>query len=304
MGISIHDIYVQYMSRTIYYSLEPGIQIRDYYNYILSLIMRVSTELNLNRDVTFVENIMDIPCMRVYLNFEHTLVKQYDENPGFQTGIIEDTSDGSRYLVRIDDILLSKFDIVIDYSMPNMYNVMSSRKFESLYKKMVYIAPSLYRYDRLSYSKYRPYDTMTSFYDTTIPRRAKLLNGMGQNHLNVFDCFDKSTLERIYKYTKIMINIHQTDVHHTFEELRVLPALQCGVIVISEISPLSELVPYGDYVIWCSYDEIVNKVREILGNYESYRSLIFDQPKKIGLNDLNDLNYSNLRDKFLSRTQT
>jgi hypothetical protein len=294
-------------SRTIYYYPEPAVHICDYYNYILSMLQCISNELNINYDIVFIEDVTshrNRPCMRVYLNFEHTLVKPYEGNPGYQTGIIEDNSDGSQYLVRIDDAYLCRYDIVIDYSIPNIYNVMSSRKFDNLYKKMVYIAPSLYRYDCLPQWRYRPYDTMTSFYDTTIPRRAKLLNRFGDGHINVFDCFDKSTLEQIYKYTKIMINIHQTDIHHTFEELRVLPALQCGVIVISEVSPLSELVPYNDYVIWCSYDEIVDKVREILDNYESYRSMVFDQPKKMGLNELNQLNYNRLRDKFLSRTQT
>ena len=101
-----------------------------------------------------------------------------------------------------------------------------------------------------------------------------------------------------------MINIHQTDSHHTFEELRVLPALQCGVIVISESSPLIELIPYSDYVIWCPYDQIIDKANEVLNNYESFRSEIFDQPKRIGLNDMNDLNRRALRDKVLSWAQS
>jgi hypothetical protein len=297
-------------SRTVYYYPEPAVHIRDYYNYVLSYLARISNELQLDYDIVFVEDVtsnMDRPCKRVYMNFEHTLVLQCEDNEGFQIGIVEDNSGESTYLVRIDDVYLSRYDIVIDYSLPNLYNVMSSRKFDSLYGKMVYVAPSLYRYDSIPAWQYRPHDTMTSFYDITLPRRAKLLSDIHErvnpNHLNVFDCFDKSTLERIYKYTKIMINIHQTDIHHTFEELRVLPALQCGVIVISEISPLSELVPYDDYVIWCSYDEIADKTREVLNNYESFKHEIFDKPKKFGLNDLNELNYNRLRDKFLSRTQ-
>ena len=173
---------------------------------------------------------------------------------------------------------------------------------------MVYIAPSIYRYNSMPLNTARPYDTMTSFFDTTIPRRAELLSSIDErvnkSHLNVFDCFDKDTLQRIYKNTKIMINIHQTDSHHTFEELRVLPALQSGVIVISESSPLTELIPYSDYVIWCPYDQIIDKANEVLNNYESFRSEIFDQPKRIGLNDMNDLNRRALRDKVLSWAQS
>ena len=71
----------------------------------------------------------------------------------------------------------------------------------------------------------------------------------GITYINVNNCFEKDKLQTLYKNTKILINIHQTDHHHTFEELRVLPALQCGVLVICEHSPLSNLIPGNDYII-------------------------------------------------------
>ena len=79
------------------------------------------------------------------------------------------------------------------------------------------------------------------------------------------------------KKTKILINIHQTDHHDTIEELRILPAIQCGVIVISEISPLSELVHYHPYIIWTSYDTILDKANEVLENYDEYHKSIFTE---------------------------
>ena len=79
----------------------------------------------------------------------------------------------------------------------------------------------------------------------------------------------------MYSSTKIILNIHQTDHHHTFEELRVLPALLSGVIVICEESPLKEHIPYKDYVVWCNYDEIINVTKDVLSNYEKYYELLF-----------------------------
>ena len=102
-----------------------------------------------------------------------------------------------------------------------------------------------------------------------------VLTKNGFQFLNVNNCFIKNDLQNLYKNTKILINIHQTEHHHTFEELRVLPALQCGVIVISENSPLSELVPYNDYIIWTSYDKILEKTIEIINNYDYFHDLIW-----------------------------
>jgi hypothetical protein len=97
------------------------------------------------------------------------------------------------------------------------------------------------------------------------------------SHTNVNDCFEKKRLEQLYCNTKILINIHQTDHHHTFEELRVLPALLCGCIVICEDSPLKELVPYHKYLIWVKYDEIVEKCIEIQNNYDFYYNKLFQK---------------------------
>ena len=74
---------------------------------------------------------------------------------------------------------------------------------------------------------------------------------------------------------KILINVHQTDHHHTFEELRVLPALLNGVIIISEDVPLKDKIPYNEFIIWSDYDKIVDKVKEVYENYEFYYNKIF-----------------------------
>lgn len=117
-------------------------------------------------------------------------------------------------------------------------------------------------------------------------------------HTNINNCFDKNSLQKLYKNTKILINIHQTDDNHTFEELRVLPALQCGVIVICEKSPLNWMIPYNDYIIWAEYDNIVNKMIEVAHNYDHYYDLIFckESEKKVKLCEFDTMNYNVLSD--------
>ena len=96
--------------------------------------------------------------------------------------------------------------------------------------------------------------------------RKKLLENISKSnlsHSNTNNCFDKIKLQELYQNTKILINIHQTPYHDTFEELRCLPALQNGVIVVSEKSPLSHLVSYNELIIWTDYDNIINKTKGI-----------------------------------------
>jgi hypothetical protein len=82
-------------------------------------------------------------------------------------------------------------------------------------------------------------------------------------------------LQKLYRDTRILVNVHQTDHHHTFEELRVLPALLCGVVVVSETVPLREEIPYHDFIVWCDYDQIIDTVRAVRDDYESYRRKMF-----------------------------
>lgn len=113
------------------------------------------------------------------------------------------------------------------------------------------------------------------------------------NYNNINNCFEHDELKNLYLNTKIIINIHQTDHHHTFEELRVLPALQCGVIVISEESPLYYMVPYNEMIIWCKYNDIVNMTKNVLANYDFYYNKIFIEKGHI-LDTLNQKNIENI----------
>ena len=115
-----------------------------------------------------------------------------------------------------------------------------------------------------------------------------------KNHKNVNNSFDKDSLQKLLRRTKVLINIHQTDHHHTFEELRVLPALQCGVIVVAEMSPLKKIIPYNDYIIWANFDQISEIVEKVLINYDHYFESIFKTPKKIKLNELTNQNINSL----------
>ena len=88
-----------------------------------------------------------------------------------------------------------------------------------------------------------------------------------------------SDVEELYARTRILVNIRQTDHCDTLEELRVLPALRSGVIVISELAPNKELTRYSEFIIWGTLDELPEIIRNVQDNYESTWNSIFGTSK-------------------------
>jgi hypothetical protein len=236
------------------------------------------------------------------MNFEHTLVKNEGRSvpEGTPFGDV-DCDINEKYLVRIVDILeYSSSEIIIDYSIPNIYNIKSCSLYEGFSRKIIYISSSIY--EPYFFKENRNILTLTTFINTNEPRRKELFNKINNKkieHININNCFDKNNLQNILKNTKILINIHQTPHHHTFEELRALPALECGVIVISEKSPLCELIPYNNLIIWANYDDIIEKTEEIINNYDFFHNKIFSIENMTKLCNLKKLNYNTLENQIL-----
>lgn len=241
----------------------------------------------------------------INLNDEHTLEKKSGQWGAFEPiGNVKDIN-GNNYLIRILNYHnLIKSDIVMDYSLPNIHNVLSNTCFKTFSNKHIYICPSLYNV--YNDKENRDIPILTTFITTDIPRRKKLLDNIKLRnlpHMNVNNCFHSKKLQECFKRTKIIINIRQTDIYDTFEELRVLPALLCGTIVISEIVPLREVIPYSDYIIWENYDNLLDTVENVLNNYDYYYDKIFKEPKNMKLEDIHDINYKTLSSKIFENME-
>lgn len=273
-------IYLQNIKDSqIVFTTEYGIHVREYYNYCLDVLRQYLKNNNVafnfifgNFNVNF-EN--SNKTIKLDIQFEHTLVKEGGRSVSYL--IYGNTKhESGNYLVRIDNFeYYNSLDIVIDYSLSNIYNIKDSKKFEDFSKKMIYISPTIYDID---FDKTEKKDILALFIKNNNQRRSLILEDLDKNKIeynNVVNCFSKEDLLEVYKKSKILINLHQTDHHHTFEELRILPALMNGVIIISEDSALKEKVPYHEYIIWSKYDDIVNKVKEVSENYEYYYHKIF-----------------------------
>lgn len=240
----------------------------------------------------------------INLNEEHTLKKQ--DNQWSESESISNVKDihGNNYSIRILNYHnLVKSDIIIDYSLPNIHNILSNSYFKDFSNKHIYIYPSLY--EAFVNKENRDIQILTTFIYTDKPRRKTLLDNIKLRnlpHINISDCFEFKKLQEYLKRTKILINIRQTDIYDTFEELRVLPALLCGTIVISESVPLKNVIPYYDYIIWAKYDNLLDVVENVLNNYDYYYDKIFKEPKNIKLEDLHDINYNTINQVIKQQT--
>jgi hypothetical protein len=283
------------------YTTEQGL-ISEYYLYCVKLFKEVIlNNKSLNKgfhyffDLTQKESNLGTlgscnKCVRI--QYEHTLVKQGGRSS--ENAEVGNVYDGENfYLVRVESKeVYEQTDIIIEYSYLNMINLVLSGCFQNHLNKTIHIAPIIYNGmidDILNHERNvskRSLDVLTTFINTFEPRRAQFLGELYNNNINTenhnncwetpydIDSWDDNYLNRkiikLYNSAKILVNIHQTDHHHTLEELRVLPALTSGIIVISEPVPMMDAIPYHNFIIWSTMDNMVNTIKKILENYSQY----------------------------------
>ncbi len=284
---------------TLYFNNSPSHITGEYYIYCCKLILQSmsSWEKPLNVVVgpynVSIEG--DVPLVRIDIQPEHTLVKQggrsVDEVIVGSVKVIDNPDEN--YLVRVANFdYFNSLHNTLEYSLPNMVNLKLSgiRKFDDYIKKAIHIAPILY--DSFNFDEREDGRVISMFTSSASPRRDKFLEcGEVENVQNVYSLND---LKNLYRETGVMVNVHQTDHHHTFEELRVLPALCNGVLIVSEDVPLKGHIPYSDHIIWCPYDCLDSKVKEVKSNYREYHRKVFNEKLKNKLLTMVEKNKKNI----------
>ena len=79
--------------------------------------------------------------------------------------------------------------------------------------------------------------------------------------------------------SKILINVHHSTDYTIFEEIRCNRCIFNKIIVISEYSYKWENFPLKEHMIFTDYDNIINKTKEVLNNYDYYYNLLFKNLK-------------------------
>ena len=100
---------------------------------------------------------------------------------------------------------------------------------------------------------------------------------------------------RLFQY-KILLNIHFDSTYKVFEEIRCNRCIFHKMLVISETSIYEEYNPLLKHMIVTPYDNFVEKVKDVLRNYERYYDECF---KEYDENKIN-LFYKQYYGKFFS----
>lgn len=259
---------------------EPLPFIAEYLRYCVALLReRLRAE---PRSLQLVFDDCDAPCdaavRRIGIQWEHTLVRPGGRDSADAPAGAVALADGSgHYLVRVAGLAqLERQDLVIDYSRANRINIERGGLHGALLARMVVIAPLLHTPHFVREG--RPLPLICLFGNRREPRRAALLaqahrRGLELRHVD--GIFDTAGLERLYRSSRVLLNVHQSADHHTAEELRILPALCSGMIVVSEDVPLREELPYHAFVIWAAYDDLLDRAAAALANYEAEHARLF-----------------------------
>jgi len=284
---------------TIYYENTPGVYTGEYYLYCCRLLVEAMKECFNKVNIiigpyhyTFDNN---NPVVRLDIQPEHTLVKAGGRSVEEVIMGKVKTFEGDNYLVRIPNFnYYSSLDATIEYSIPNIKNIQTAEDMRYLKYAQTsrYIAPVIY--EDVNFEDTGKKETITMFSSNPSPRRASFSSRA--NVVNIKDAFSKEELRVVYYNSRILVNVHQTDHHHTFEELRVLPALCNGVLIISEEVPLKEEIPYSESIIWSSYDRLPETIEKVKENYDYYYKKIFTEKLHSDLVKLQEDNLKNIKD--------
>jgi hypothetical protein len=256
--------------------------IREYYLYCVDLFAQAFERYGRAVDLTFGNYGVNFgakrPSLRIDIQHEHTLVKPGGrDSAGAPLGTIPLPDGSGNYLVRLAGYAyLKTLDTVIEYSRPNLVNLRDCGFFNDYLSRVAHVAPVLF--DMQLASGDRDIAVLSLIYDLAQPRRKRfyeVAHGAGMPIGNVRNVFDKQGLCRLYDRTRILVNLRQTDHHDTLEELRVLPALLRGVIVVSEDVPLRKTIPYHRSIVWTDYAGLVDTVRDVHRDYERYHRMLF-----------------------------
>lgn len=265
------------------YNPEDNRTIHGFYMHCVNLIKKSLIKNNLNLNVILGNYSPEFSntnkIVKIGIQYEHTLVKLGGRS--VQEIIFGDIKhEDGVYLIRIDNFeYYNNLDSIIEYSLANIHNISTNKKFDDYLKRVTYISSAYYN---INFEKELKTDIITMFVDSSNFRRNNVLSDLANLNVpitKIQNCYDSDGLNEIYKKSKILINVHQTEHHHTLEELRILPALMTGVLIISEKVPLTDIIPYSDYIIWSNYENIAQTTFEVMNNYEYYYNKIFIEGK-------------------------
>jgi len=155
---------------------------------------------------------------------------------------------------------------IIDYSEENIKLL---HDFEHLEKPITFIP---YQVNPKELSGVVPKTNGACFIGCLSPHRQRILQKIG--NVNIVKGWGSQRDRHLFSH-KIMINIHFNENYKINEQLRINRCIFNKIIVVSESSMFDQLLHLKKYIVFCDYDKIPDRVRDIMNNYEYYLEKIF-----------------------------
>lgn len=229
-----------------------GDSLQEYYNFVVATFEKVLKQYTSKFTISI--GTPDAPGdINVDLQYEHTL--QYWPS----------TTDLRKPKIYRYDYLVT-LDLIVDYTITNLENIKNYPEYGEYLSKCIYIPPLLFT-DPSTCNQIIPNGDVVTIQNFS-ERRSRLYEAYPTS---IGSGFTKAELLDLYKHYKILLNVHQIDEHVSLEELRLLPALGAGMLIVSEKSPYYLKVPYSKHIIWAEYDNLIKTVQDTLKNYEEVR---------------------------------
>jgi len=256
---------------SVYVLRNPPNYLQAYYEYCAGLVQSATESNKLERDfyLITIEFSQILPRKAKYLliQYEHTIVKiGYTPQRNEMLEPISSGAYSEQYLVRLIGRArdYEKAYGIIDYSRANIEHVKNSNLSDLYGTKVIYIAATFSQLNENWLFDSDQKAPVSMFGNPNFGRRKVFLDSMMKNGVQIENLMGSySNYYELFKDFGILINVHQTDTHHTLEELRILPALASGLRVISENSPYLEAIPYSNFVEFGAIADLCEKIKEL-----------------------------------------
>jgi hypothetical protein len=205
-----------------------------------------------------------------YVNYPITYAKNI-----YYVNLEQLTIDGSHsqynFLQPIIDIYKNKNINLLDYSEGNI-SILKNYNIQSLYLPYQVNYDEIYNYEKiytfaiccaLNVRKQHIYDNIQNKYTNCYLIGNPPLWG--------------ETRDNILFKSKVLANIHHREYdYNILEEIRITRCILNKIIIISEYSLEYEKYPLKNYVIFVDYHNMINKIIDVIDNYEKYYNELYN----------------------------
>lgn len=230
------------------------------------------------------------PYEHFFLEFKHSIDLVFDNYKGDNyiefvdiVNSISKQSDRKKIIYNTEQLTrenmknhlaeISKKNIIFDYSSVNIDII----KNENDISKTL-LLPILFNKETMCFDKNTHKDFDVIFLGEVTPRRHQIIKSLVEKGLSVFVmtcCYDFNLKHQTIMRARVLINLHAYNDYNVFEFARCSIPIFNDCIVISEPALNEKGSFMNDYVlskvIFEKYDNFVDKVVEVVNNYNSYK---------------------------------